>query len=384
MQTLQPQTNISLWRADFWRMGTANLLLSTAMYMLFPILPSWLLGRNGVISLVLIGATIAVFGLGLFIFGPVYSHMADKYRRNSICILSIFAIIACTAGINFALSLALLALLRFVQGAFFGLAQMSLGSTLVLDLTDTRCRTEAGYAYTWFGRIAIGLGPLAGILINQIYGIQDVLITSVVLSFIAIAMLMQVKVPFRAPLQPKVFSFDRFWLPQGKWLFATFLPIPVCIGMFFSVNLSLEFYLSLTGGLILAIIVQRVVFARADLKSEVSTGFVLMIAAMLLQITHNPALVTYGVSILLGLGLGLTASQYLLYFIKISEHCQRSTAQTSYMLSWEFGICLGFFIGLCMIQHLTYIYYAALGLFVLDLILYNRFIYSWVMNHRLR
>ena len=59
----------------------------------------------------------------------------------------------------------MLVLLRFAMGATFGLSQMVLCSTLIIDTCESFQRTEANFATGWFGRIALALGPLAGLLL---------------------------------------------------------------------------------------------------------------------------------------------------------------------------------------------------------------------------
>ena len=248
--------------------------------------------------------------------------------------------------------------MRIIQGAVFGLAQMILGSTLVLDLTETRKRTEAEHAYAWFQRFALSLGPLAGLLITTYLNTDWVLFVPMGLTALAFILVSLLRVPFRAPLRPKVISLDRFWLPQGLRFFLNLLPVATAMGLLMAVNASFEFYGFIMLGFLLSLIAHRIVFNTADLRAEVVSGLILIGAAMLLHITHSPSLVNYGASLMTGLGLGLVAPRFLLYFIKVSEHCQRSTAQTTFMLCWEFGICLGFFIGFSLIGYDTRIAYS--------------------------
>jgi MFS family permease len=385
VRTLEAQTHIKLWMPDFWRMSISNLLLSMAVYMLFPVLPLWIEEKSSCASLPSIGGTMALFGVGLFVLGPFYGYLADAFKRKTICLLAIVTVALASAGYTLFTGLALLALIRMLQGTAFGIAQMSLGSTLALDLTNTKRRTEAGYSYYWFGRLALSLGPLLGIFINHYWGSQNVLLSSSLLTCLSLIFVLRLKVPFRAPLNPKTISCDRFWLPKGKWLFLNFFCVSLCLGLLLSVNLSFSFYGFIMVGFLVSLIAQRVVFVTADLKSEVVSGLLLIGAAMLLHITHNASLVTYGASVMIGLGIGLVSSHFFLYFIKVSEHCQRSTAQSTYMLCWESGLAFGFALGLCMPKgNSSSIYLTGLTLCIIALVMYLTFTYKWVMANRLR
>lgn len=46
-------------------------------------------------------------------------------------------------------------------------------------------------------------------------------------------------------------------------------------------------------------------------------------------------------AVLLGIGMGLVTPEFLLMFVKLSQHCQRGTANTMHLLSWETGISIG-------------------------------------------
>ena len=47
-------------------------------------------------------------------------------------------------------------------------------------------------------------------------------------------------------------------------------------------------------------------------------------------------------AVALGCGVGLATSRYLLSYIRICAHCERATAQASYLLAWEFGLLSGY------------------------------------------
>ena len=68
--------------------------------------------------------------------------------------------------------------LRFIQGAFYGLSQLVLLSTLIIDTVEAVHRTEANHAATWFGRFALSFGPLAGIMVYQTMNFASVLLLS--------------------------------------------------------------------------------------------------------------------------------------------------------------------------------------------------------------
>ena len=62
MNSQNTPVHIRLWHHDFWRMATANLLLTMSVYMLLPILPLWLVDSVS-LNNEQIGMVMGAFGL---------------------------------------------------------------------------------------------------------------------------------------------------------------------------------------------------------------------------------------------------------------------------------------------------------------------------------
>ena len=65
---------------NFWRMCTANLLLYTSVYMLFPLLP-FVMGEQLGVSVGQAGSMFLVFEVAMFAGGPIHSYLVDDYKR---------------------------------------------------------------------------------------------------------------------------------------------------------------------------------------------------------------------------------------------------------------------------------------------------------------
>lgn len=390
MNTQNTPVHVHLWHHDFWRMAIANLLLTMSVYMLIPVLPVWLSGTVG-LSSCQTGMAMGAFGLGLFLFGAMTSYLVQRHRRNQVCIWAIIGMLACLAFLYYIdhyhheCSFSMMLVQRTAFGAFFGLAQMVLASTLIIDTSESFQRTEANHSASWFARFAISLGPLAALLIYPQYGMSAVLWASGGCALAACVLILLVHFPFRAPEDNVTpFSLDRFFLPQGAVLFVNLLMITLAAGMVLSLPLPVQFYSMMMVGFLLAILAQRFVFREADLKSEVVSGQVLILAALLMLITRDQPVVGYIAPLFVGLGLGLIGSRFLLFFIKLSRHCQRGTSQSSYTLGWESGIAIGIGVGysLCDRDNILVLEYA-LALLVLSMFLYQ-YTHKWFLKHKNR
>lgn len=299
MNTQNTAIHIKIWHRDFWLMSIATFLLSASVYIQVPALSQWLFEIG--LQPVEVGSILGAFGIGLFALGAFCSFLVQRFRRNMVCIWSIVGMMACTGGLLYAdrmagiltLSFAM-AVARFALGAFFGLAQMVLCSTLIIDTTESFQRTEANHISSWFARFALPLGPLVGHMAYSSFGFSGALVASLVCAFAAIVLIFMVKFPFKAPEEnPKVIRLDRFYLPQGTLLFVNLLIFTGIIGLLFVINPTPTFYAMVLAGFALALLSQRFVFRNAELKSEVVTGLILIAISLTAMLTRSQAIVAY-------------------------------------------------------------------------------------------
>lgn len=391
MNSQNTPIHIRLWHHDFWRMAIANLLLTMAVYILVPTLPQWLLQTQS-FTFQETGLSMGVFGVGLFTFGGFVSFLVQHYRRNTVCLVAVLAMIGLFGLIYYAglesgfyAELSLILLQRFALGACFGLAQMVLASTLIIDVSESYQRTEANYAASWFGRFALSLGPLTGLLLLRFAGFQTVLLAAGLLAAAALLLVFLVNFPFRAPQDDiPIVSLDRFFLPHGVPLFLNLQLVMLAVGLLFSLSLPEQFYAMMMVGFLMAILAQRFVFRDAELKSEVVTGLILMGAALLMMLTRTQQIVGYAAPAFVGFGVGIIGSRFLLFFIKLSRHCKRGTSQSTFMLGWESGIAWGLGLGYALFEgEQTPVLLTALGLVLTSLLLYN-FVHNWFVSNKNR
>ncbi|MBO4718741.1 MAG: MFS transporter [Prevotella sp.] len=391
MNSQNTPVHIRLWHHDFWRMAFANLLLTMSVYMLIPTMPQWLMSSQH-LNMTQTGWVMGAFGVGLFLLGAFTSYLVQRFRRNMVCVWAVLLMMACLGMFYFldgseenVGNLTLLLVLRVLFGAAFGLAQMVLASTLIIDTSESFQRTEANHAASWFARFSLSLGPMSALIIGPKLGFPIVLLVAGGCALLAVILILLVHFPFRAP-EDHLYSvsLDRFFLPQGFVLFVNLLLITLAAGLVLSLPLTLQFYSMMMVGFLMAILAQRFVFREAELKSEVVSGLVLAIAALLMSLTRSQAVVGYVSPLFMGFALGVIGSRFLLFFIKLSRHCQRGTSQSTYMLGWESGLAFGIGIGYAALQKdRELVLYWVLGLVVAALLLYQ-YTHRWFLNHKNR
>ena len=391
MDTQNIPVHVRLWNKHFWLLAMANLLLVMSSYMLVATIPLRMEVRG--YSILQIALVMGAFFIGIYLFGSLSGYLVQRYRRKNVFNLSILLLLAVTGVLYYLSSLPynsfdymLLVGLRFMQGAFYGLSQLVLLSTLIIDTVEAVHRTEANHAATWFGRFALSLGPLAGIYVYQSMNFGSVLILSCICLLVAFVFVNLIRFPFRMPSEDySRFSFDRFLLKGSHWLFVNVVLVTSVVGVLLSIEHTPRFYGMMMLGFVIAILAERFVFADADLRSEATTGMIVIGIAVLLMITRRQESVSYIVPILIGLGVGLIGSRFLLFFIKMSDHCQRGTSQSTFLLAWEtgIGIGLGLSYGLFHLEQ-PLVLWVCLGILAASLILYDTFIHSWYIKHKHR
>ena len=112
---------------------------------------------------------------------------------------------------------------------------------------------------------------------------------------------------------------------------------------------------------------------------------ILMAAAVLIMYVQAGEALSYISPLFIGLGIGIIGSRFLLFFIKLSRHCQRGTSQSMFMLCWETGLALGLFVGYTFLyEQMDTLYIIAFVLIVVALVLYNFFTHRWFITHKNR
>ena len=391
MDTQNTPVHISLWHADFWILAITNLLITMSVYMLIPILPVWMLGSAG-FSQQAVGTVMGVYGIGLFLLGGFCNWLVQRYRRNRVCLWAIALVFLSLLGCWLVerelqqswLQYRLLLFLRIVLGAAFGLVQMILSSTLIIDKSESFQRTEANHASAWFGRFALSLGPMLGIVFARTT--FSPLFASAALALVAYLLLATVKFPFRTPDDGvKKISGDRFFLPDAKWLFLNLFLICLSVGILMSTQYTAMFYAMVMVGFAIALLAERFAFVDADLKSQVVAGSILIAAALMMILTRKQMVVNYISPVFVGLGIGLIGSRFLLFFIKLSKHCQRGTAVSTYMLGWESGLAAGLFVGYFFFaEDIHLALSASLACLILAFGLYVVFTHQWYIRKKNR
>lgn len=387
MDTQNTPIHIKLWHTGFWSLAVANLLMSSAVYMLLVTVPLEMSACG--IGLFSQGGVMLAYGVGVFILGCMVSWLVQRYRRYKVCdfaLIMMAVVMFCYYLTVIPHVSALFLLCQFLIGVFFGLAEMVLTSTLVNDTCESFQRTEANHAISWFNRFAISIGPVAGIILYNHAGFRIVAVVAAVLAVSSAVLVRSVPYPFKAPEDNfHMFSTDRFFLGKGLPLFINLSLIIVAFGLIMSVPHRPIFYAMMMPGFFLALLSEKYVFENADLKSEAIAGLIAVMAGALVMLSPVSVAAVHISPVLFGFGFGIIGSRFLLFFIKLSDHCKRGTSQSTYVLAWEFGLALGLSAGIAVAgRDVRIVPLAVIAVCLAALLLYNFLIHPWYLHNKNR
>lgn len=252
-----------------------------------------------------------------------------------------------------------------ICGILFGNSKRILSCTLLIDKTESCHRTEANYTAIWIARLAVIVGPMLALLLkSQMQGLTYHLVAATS-TLVATILVMSVKFPFRAPEEGlHLLSFDRFILLDGWNIACVIALMAAALGIVLTTRLSVDFCMATMCGLALAVVTLRFPEIRSGRYTS-TIGNICILTTMVAMVFHNGLLDDTLKPMLLGLGYGLTSSEQLYKLLECCNHCQRSTAESTYFMSSDGGLFLGIAVGMQLTSGTRMPEYIALILFVL-------------------
>ena len=387
-----------LWQRDFWLLAFADLLLTMTIYMVLVILPQWICVERGHDTMDMVWVMCS-FALGLFALGPFCNYFIQTYRRHHVymvaafCVAASFLILALDVHGIFGqhIPFAGLLLVRFCQGAFFGLAQMILLSTLSVDVAESAQRTDANHAMSWFSRLAIVLGPLAAYELSRFFSVTILFLVMAGMALVAMILVSLANIPFKAPEEEYSFmSCDRFFLPSGSWLFFNSIFFSALVGLLLYTYVSAYCYLMLLVGFYFALRTSTWFLSEPKSIGRQVIAFIVFVAAYSLSLFMLSDMLFYLSFLFWGFLIGLITSQMSVLYIRVSQHCRRGTSQSTHFLSWELGVALGVIIAVvtqskseCFEQHFNVMAIVMILFTLFSLVLYFVTL-PWCSRHHLR
>lgn len=382
-----------LWNGQYWKVMISNFMLFFAFYLLTPLLPLYLdsefAADKDTIGIVLSGYVVATF-----LIRPFSGFMVDSFNRKTVLLVCFFTFFICFAGYLGATTLLMFAIVRTMHGIPFGAATVA-NSTVAIDVLPSSRRAEGIGYYGLSNNLAMAIAPSAGIYLYKYTGSFQILFwISLVIAFVGFLNSSTVRLPQKALKKAKPhMDLDHFFLTRA-WLMA----INIClfglcwgvmsnyVALFGQQELGITdgtgiFFAILSGGLVLSRLTGHKALRQGKMTSNCSQGVLLSLAGYVLFALTLNEYTYYASALLIGLGNGRMYPAFLNMFVRVARHDQRGTANSSILISWDFGMGLGILIGGIVAEYVSFsaafwTVAAIQGLGALMFIMYTRYFYE--------
>ena len=392
-----------LFNRNFLLVLAGNFLLFFAFFTILPVLPLYMQQEYNATHTE-IGVVLSLYTITALVIRPFAGFMLDSLPRRPMQLIfyGAFAIIFCTYIIPGGVML--FAILRALHGLIFGFITVA-NSTVAIDVLPSSRRNEGIGYYGISNNLGMALGPTISFTTYTFFGSYDALfICAFVACAVGFLMVSLVKMPYKPQIsteeKPKhrPISLDRFFLVKGTHESITFMLLSFSYGI-------LSTYLA--------------VYARDEVGIENSTGPFFMLMALGLisaRISNGPHLrkdrviqlvtagllglfIGYGIFIFVSLPIMFYASAYILgfsygmicptvqtMFVNLAPNDRRSTANSTYLTSWDVGVGIGVVVGGAIADVHSYraAYILGVVLIAVALIQFRKVTAPYFIKNRLR
>ncbi len=392
-----------LFNRNFLLVLAGNFLLFFAFFTILPVLPLYMQQEYNATHTE-IGVVLSLYTITALLIRPFAGFMLDSLPRRPMQLIfyGAFAIIFCTYIIPG--GVILFAILRALHGLIFGFITVA-NSTVAIDVLPSSRRNEGIGYYGISNNLGMALGPTISFTTYTFFGSYDALfICAFVACAVGFLMVSLVKMPYKPQISPvekpkhSPISLDRFFLVKGTHESITFMLLSFSYGI-------LSTYLA--------------VYARDEVGIENSTGPFFMLMALGLisaRISNGPHLrkdrviqlvtagllglfIGYGIFIFVSVPIIFYASAYILgfsygmicptvqtMFVNLAPNDRRSTANSTYLTSWDVGVGIGVVVGGAIADVHSYraTYILGVVLIAVALIQFRKVTAPYFLKNRLR
>ncbi len=338
-----------LWTPDFIYACIANFLMGFAFYLLIPTLPFFIVEQFKA-EKPLVGLVLSCYVIATLSIRPVSGYLLDSFPRKIIYVLSFMFFAILFFGYLVAVSLLILIVVRILHGFTWGIITTS-GSTIAIDILPSAKRGEGVGYYGLTTNLSMAVGPLFGLFLHNHYPFVYIFYSSILTSFLGLAVATFIKTPFKVKKIHEALSLDRFILVKSLpiGINCMLLAIPYGMILAFSAMYGKELNVSNTGMFFtyMAIGVGGSRIFRGKLIDKGRIHFVsilgssILILSFLLFSLSKSDFLYFMSAFFIGVGYGTIFPAFLFLFINLAHHNQRGTANSTYLTSFDLGIGLG-------------------------------------------
>ena len=382
-----------LWSASYINVCIANFLMACSFHLLMPSIPLYITEKLGVAQSNT-GIVLASYTLALLMVRPFSGFLVDLYARKTVLLIGFSLFVLMFFGYFWATTVTVLVLVRIFHGAAWGLASIAT-TTLAIDLIPSERRAEGISIAGTFMNLAMAIGPFIAIHIYHAYGFPMLIRVAIGMGVLGIIAVAFIKAPARQLEKRRRISFDRFFLVRA-W--------PVFLNQLFPCFAwgSVMAYVAQYGeskdisnvGIFFIFFALGLIGARAFAGRLVDRGYVhgvnivaiLSASASLCAFAFMEDIYSFcGVALCLGLSFGCMLPAMQILYIDLASNRQRGTANSTYLLAFDFGTAMGMLAGGFISGHASFVtlYRVDSVLCLIGVVLYLRVSRPWFERKRL-
>ena len=348
--------NQKIWTKDFILIVLVNFFIFTAFQMTLPTLPLYVQEIGA--SDRWVGLVVGIFTFSALLIRPKAGSLLDTKGRAPVFLTGLVIFVISMFSLAASFTIAILLLVRIMQGAGWGLSNTSTG-TIASDLVPRARRGEGLGYFGLSGNIALAFGPALGLFLVEHISFNLLFMLSGVLGIIALVLASGIKYakPEAAEASPKsrnthIPRFDIVEtkaMPAASLMFfitvtfggiATFLPVYTFQEGFESHYIQFYFVIY-AAFLMLSRIIAGRVYDKRGLAVVFIPGALLIITAMiLLGILAAPAFLFIAAA-LYGFGFGCVQPALQAWAINSVENNRRGMANATFFSAFDLGVGLG-------------------------------------------
>ena len=392
-----------LFNRNFLLVLAGNFLLFFAFFTILPVLPLYMQETYNATHTE-IGVVLSLYTVTALIIRPFAGYILDSFPRRPMQLLfyGVFALIFCTYIIPG--GVILFAILRALHGLIFGFITVA-NSTVAIDVLPSSRRNEGIGYYGISNNLGMALGPTISFATYSLFGSYNALfICAFVACALGFLMVSLVRMPNKAKLsfseRPKLnpISLDRFFLVKGTHESITFMLLSFSYGIlstFLAVyardevgieNSTGPFFMLMALGLISARISNGPHLRKDRVIQLVTAGMLGLFVGYAIFIFVSIPAIFYASAYILGFSYGMICPTVQTMFVNLAPNDRRSTANSTYLTSWDVGVGIGVVVGGAIADVHSYraAYILGVVLIAVALVQFRKVTAPYFLKNRLR
>ena len=351
-----------LFNRNFLLVLAGNFLLFFAFFTILPILPIYM-QQEYAATHTEIGVVLSLYTITALIIRPFAGFILDTLPRHPMQLLfyGLFTLTFCTYLIPG--NMIIFAIIRAVHGLIFGFITVA-NSTVAIDVLAPSRRNEGIGYYGISNNIGMALGPTISFTVYNFFDSYNALfICAFIACLVGFILVTSVKMPQQhkkakaSMAERKPISLDRFFLLKGTHESITFMLLSFSYGILSTYlavyardevgidNSTGPFFMLMALGLISARISNGPHLRKDRVIQLITAGMIGLFIGYAMFIFLATPIAFYASAFVLGFSYGMICPSVQTMFINLAPSDRRSTANSTYLTSWDVGVGIGVVVG---------------------------------------